>query len=295
MTAEITTKGVGALIVRFSLAMPVNSKSDKKTTEEVKVWKQLSGDVGDWRDKRFEKDDYLIISKPLSAIRALHYTYTTPYEKGTAILPVALYDKYRDEVELKGAQIVEQARIDWRAAYPGMVEKARNNKNGEFKPGQYHVDRDSGDIDWTSVMDEFKFNVSYSAWPQAEQYVGKIAPELVDVLRQSERQALEASNADVLRRLLEPLRAMADKLADPEAVFRDTLVTNLQEIAEIAPSLNVGDNPANLSLAEQIKAKFSNINPDTLRKSTVYRRETSEQAKALLVTFGSTGRRNLKD
>jgi len=92
---------------------------------------------------------------------------------------------------------------------------------------------------------------------------------------------------EVIRRMIEPVRAMAEKLAEQPKegkgcpVFRDSLIGNLREIAELAPKLNItGD--AQIDAFVQEVDTISAVNPDTLRKSPETRKGAAEDAAALL-------------
>ena len=45
--------------------------------------------------------------------------------------------------------------------------------------------------------------------------------------------------SDLWERLIVPVRAMVEKLSEEDAVFRDTLVSNLRDIVGLIPALNL--------------------------------------------------------
>ena len=83
------------------------------------------------------------------------------------------------------------------------------------------------------------------------------------------------STTYVLKELLGPISAMADKLVIPAgtegSVFRDTLVSNVKDIAVRAKKLNINNDDRIDETCAEVLSVLQNITPDDLRTSPVTR------------------------
>ena len=82
----------------------------------------------------------------------------------------------------------------------------------------------------------------------------------------------------LLKQILEPVVAMADKLSipigDEGAIFRDSLVGNLQDVCKRARKLNINNDERVDEIAGEIEKALENITAQTLRESD-YVRDTA--------------------
>jgi len=82
--------------------------------------------------------------------------------------------------------------------------------------------------------------------------------------------------------LYEPLKALATALADPIAVFRDSKVTNLENIVKSIDKLNFMDDPTIDSIKAEIQAKLMKHNINTLRNDPVLRQQKGDEAQEIM-------------
>lgn len=93
---------------------------------------------------------------------------------------------------------------------------------------------------------------------------------------------VEAKATDyLLKQILEPVVAMADKLSipigDEGAIFRDTLVGNLQDVCKRARKLNINNDERVDEIAGEIEKALENITAQTLRESDYVRDTTAKR------------------
>jgi homoserine kinase len=84
---------------------------------------------------------------------------------------------------------------------------------------------------------------------------------------------------------------MADKLSTPDAVFRDSLVTNLSDLCDLIPALNFSGDSELATLAEATRAKLAGIDPQKLRDDFKVRGQIAGEAGALLAQITGAGSR----
>jgi len=106
------------------------------------------------------------------------------------------------------------------------------------------------------------------------------------------QRAGQVAGQQVMARVLSCVDRICERLADPDAVFRDSLIDNLREVLEIAPALNIAGDPAVSRLVTECRDKLLKA-PDTLREVAAVRHLTAEHARNISLRFGNMGGRRL--
>jgi hypothetical protein len=107
--------------------------------------------------------------------------------------------------------------------------------------------------------------------------------------------AIQEAVAETWAKILEPVQHMADKLSGKDAIFRDTLVTNVQDIVKLIPALNLTNDARMREAARVIEEKLASLSADDLRNNKVVRKEAAEAAKAIAARFSGMGVRKFAE
>jgi hypothetical protein len=105
-------------------------------------------------------------------------------------------------------------------------------------------------------------------------------------VEQRVRQAEQTAMQDVWKRLFDRVQHMAEKLADPKAIFRDSMVENAREICALLPRLNFADDPNLEAMRQQVEASLLK-HPEALRNDPDLRRDTAAEAKKIMDAMGA--------
>lgn len=199
--------------------------------------------------------------------------------KGELLLPLALFLELSETCNEKELQTKKFFHDVFLPAYPTRKEEARPLLDKLYVPEEYPT---AGEL-----IDRFQFRIRYFPVPEAT--------ALTDLVGDNE--AAETANAiaagykdamnDAYERLRKAVEHAYNKLSDEKAVFRDSLLGNLQELADILPKLNVTNDPRMNELIEQLKP-LTEHDPETVRNSPWARSETASRARALLDNMGVT-------
>lgn len=267
-----------ALLVRLSISLPGNSRTDARLTNETLVRYAMKGKAGRWLKQIFPDEAYTPLVKSSGEIRTRHYELTLPWsDEGYRILPSAMHQDYCDEMR-KLRRKYEDARDTFLSSMAAWEAWAKDAHNGTFDVNLY---------EFSKVERKFGFTLDFNPVP-----TGAALPFYVQDDDRAETdakvQAAEsAAQADLWHRLADPLKAMAERLSDPKAIFRDSLVSNLGEIVALLPKLNLGADPKLVEFAEQ--AKLLTVAPEntgaqaqSLRDNASKRAETAARAKEIL-------------
>lgn len=271
---NLTTK---ALLIQLNISQWSARKYDKKTTKAVNQQNGASDSAGRFNKALLPAADKLdAIHKLSSKIRTEYYRQTLPWGmEGTQLLPTTNYMDFMQEFGAMKSQW-EALVKDFVNDYPQLVASAQTQL------GQLY---DSADYPPVNILlDKFSMSVSVMPVPSTDFRVAIQDEELEKIKADVEsrvKQAEAAAMRELWDRLYQRVKNVAEKLAEPDAIFRDSLIGNVQEICSILPKLNVADDPELEQMRQEVEASLTNKNPEAIRHSVTLRESTAQQAKAI--------------
>ena len=298
-----------AVLMRFSAGLPGQHRKDKKLSSEVTHEKNLGSNAGKWITNLYPEGALDEIKSKQTEARAYHDKVTFPFGSrsdnddgstpaiaGIGILPAALIAEYgakmrqfKGEMDLLTSVFLDQGQrwVDW----------AKAEHNGTFNPKNYPGCDDSGGFNLeefkAAMIKRFYLRTEPLPVPDAEQFSVNVTALLgvdAESVNLRVRDAGLEAQRELMRRLIEPVKAMVDKLSEgpklkdgkeKDIVFRDSLVGNIREIAELAPKMNLSGDAAIDEFIGQVEA-LGAVHPEDLRKDKKLRQSSMEQALATL-------------
>lgn len=267
-----------ALLVTLSLSKFEPKRTDKRLTR--KVTSETSAAVGMLRVGKQLLPDQAVepVRKLHGEIRDYHYTHTLPWgENNERLLSSAFFIEYQDQMarfRMADAQLVD----DFVRDYPANVETARQQLNGAFNASDYPSA--------SNIRGKFAFRLEFKPVPEAGDFRISLAREAMEELRRSVEtrvaEAEQAAKRDLAVRLATPLAKMVERLNEPEAEFRDSLVGNLREICNLVPVLNITGDPLLDAVRQDIQNGLYHTDPDLLRENATVRAATARNAQNIL-------------
>src|SRR6267142_1462705 len=246
-----------AVLMRLTAVLPGKSRKDRNLTENVKTEHGLGRASGAWIKQRWPDWALAPLEKLVNEARTYHLAVTLPFDAGIGILPAALIMEYSDRMRDFRSRFDNLRDSHFKVKYPEMIEWAKAEHNGTFDASDY---------------------------PEVEELMASFyfATEPLPVA-----DAMQEAQRELMRRLIDPVKAMAVKLAEQpkegkaSPVFRDTLIENIKTIAGLAPKLNIAGDPQIDVFVSEI-TKLTRFEPDTLRKSVQTREDVRREAEATL-------------
>lgn len=292
-----------AVLMRLSIGLPGEARQDPDLTGQIQGEKALGVHSGKWVKNLFPSEALAAVKKLDNEARQYHAAVTLPFDAGIGILPAALIMEHGDRMRQFKGMRENLIETQFLADPQKWVDWAVKEQNGTFDPdnypgcskdaaGQYVVEVEEFR---TAMRKKFHFETQPLPVPDAKHFEETVSSLLgVDTesvnLRVKDA-AIEAQK-ELMRRLLEPVTAMARKLAEQpkqkksggmaeDIVFRDTLVGNIADVVRIAPKLNLsGDTVIDAAIKEiETLAKYS---PKTLREDKSVRAEAQRKAQAVV-------------
>lgn len=270
-----------ALLVTLSLGLPPLSKLDKRITrdirhthgtEKLRASKSLLPDTAIEPVRKIQREAY-----------EWHRKNTVAWgENSERLLASAHFMEYSDKM---GDFVMKHdaAADEFTRNYPLYVDEARRQLNGAFNAQDYPSQ--------SVIRNKFKLSTEFLPVPDAGDFRISIQREEMEELRASvNRRVQEAENharMDLAGRIAAPLAAMAERLRDKDAVFRDSLVGNLREICGLIPALNITDDPKLEAARKAILADLCGADPELLRENATVRSVAARKAQSILDTMNS--------
>ena len=269
------------MLVNLSISMFSPKKTDKKVTADVIRDNNASSDAGKFVKSLLPEEACEEIRKIAGEARQWHYEHSLPWtDEGARILPSAHYLEYTEAMRKFRARF-EIAVEAFVSRYPEFVETAKSRLNGMFKAADYP--------EHSAIQHKFKFKTDFLPLPSGADFRVDVAEDEVRELRQQVdervKEAQENAVRDLWQRLAEPIQCMVNRLSDPDAKFKDTLVGNLRDIVQLIPILNFTGDSTLEDFRRRVQADLLCYSADGLRNSNSARRETAERARQILATL----------
>ena len=274
MNFNITEK---AMLASLHISCWNARKHDVRVSKEVDN-QYSSQNAGRFNKLLASKESLKAIQTAISSARTFHQEQTLPWgERGERLLPSKNYSHYSGQMRLI-KQAFDEAVGDFINNYSNVIMEARKVLGGLFQPEDYPSANE--------IRNKFAFESCISPVPVSDDFRVNLGQEEVDAIKADLQKRLEVSHTaatqDLWKRLYEVVSHLVERLSDPEAVFRDSLVGNIVKLTELLPRLNLNDDPGLEQMRRQIEATLCDYSPEQLRQDKTIRKEAVDSAKSVL-------------
>lgn len=279
-----------AMLVALKITAWSSSKLDKAVTNEVLD----NHNAADKKAGRFTKaligkEAMAEIKKVSTEARQLHYELTLPWSQdGSRILPTAMFSKYDGDMkQLKDKY--EAAVRDFLAVYPQEVADARKRLGALWNEADYP--------EASEIEGKFSWEYVFSPLPNGDDFRLNVSKEMADELKKqyedhANSQIKEANKHlwqkayDAISHMVTKLDEYGEKASDKEngriKTFHSTLVTNIKELAESLPALNITQDPELERLSKEMMEHLAEFDAEDLKADTLVRERVSKSAKKMV-------------
>lgn len=286
---QTTIAGIAraAMLVNLNISTYSGRKQDKKTQEEVTT-SNGSGSrkaASVYKNLFAECKELDAITKFQARVRGEHHRLTIPWnDSGTRLLPTKMLMEYKATMNRYTAEFdrLVEAFLD---KYDTLVAAAAFQLGTLFDRAEYPVR--------TQVAQRFSFHTSMMPLPVAGDFrldiEAEVQQELIDQYEKRMATQLQAANQEAWTRLYDTLKRISERLTVSEdgkkQVFRDTTVTNAEELCELLTKLNVTGDPALERARRQLEDTLEGVTPKDLRESDGQRTLTKQKVDAILEAY----------
>jgi hypothetical protein len=275
---SISSKAV--LVVLSISGIPDFRKQDKKVSDEVAKQHKSKRELGVYNKHLIDPkaESFSRLREWATKVREWHYEHTTPFAhngarflKATEIFP---YQAQMTKFGNEGHVLFD----DFLADYERLKSKAKRELNGLYNEADYPSEG--------KLRSRFFFEHTLLPAPDSNHVVlDLVAEDVAESVKKSTEAAMKHATAEAMRdvwvRLHEVTQNMAAALAEPDRRFHDTLVSNVKDLCDILPGLNLVDDPVLDQIGQEVKKSLTKSKPETLREDPDKRAEVAKKAAAL--------------
>ena len=247
-----------AVIVHLQVSQWTARKLDRKATQSVETAFSTVGKVGNYTKQLLpaarELDE---VAKQVGAIREYLYKNTLPwFADGSRILSSKNYIDFTTGFRVKQSEFETAVNV-FIAEYPALREKAKSQLGSLFVDSEYpQVER---------LKKLFSCEISFMPVPNVDDFrVEILDSEKTDFLNKM-KETESVAMKDCWTRLYDVVAKAAEKLKKPDAIFRDSLIENINEMCGLLPKLNVTDDANLESMRQTVESMVATLNPEKMR------------------------------
>ena len=270
-----------AMTVNISISLWAGHKLDRDASKNVTETANAEAGAARVNKHLVPKDALAPINTAAGAIRLHYYNKTLPWkDNGDRLLTRKMYRTFMQEhralVERFEAAVDHFVTVTYPIAY----------QRAEFRMGDLFNARDYPDAE--DIRHKFKVRLDIDAVTEANDFrVGLDSEERDAIKGQIEsgvRDRLRKAVGDVWERLHTTLQHFHERMSNKDSYFKEGTVTNLHEIIEMLPALNVLDDPHLTEIGESLRG-LSGLDAKELRKDERMREAVAGEAKVILATM----------
>lgn len=267
-----------AMLIDLSVGKWRGRKKDRDVTHEVIDKKKAEKDAGSWRTQLVSRAKLRGVNQAEDNARATHNLWTLPWsDEGWRVLPAATFLNYTAEMR-KRQQEFEKEVTAFLRQYPDIVKAASKRLGGLYVKDNFPT--------LEELRAKFSWRVDVMPMPVAGDFRVTLGKEEADQIRaniqkRSDELMVEAMS-DLWRRLYKVVAHVVERLADPDAIFRDSLLQNVRDLCGLLTKLNITGDTELEGMRKDVAAKLVKADPGVLRIDPVERKKTADAAKAIL-------------
>ena len=273
-----------AMLVRLSVSQWTARKKDKRASKHVAEHYGADQDAVATHKALVAKRNLEEIQKIAGEMRTYHYDHTVEMAgmPGYAILTNAMFPEYMAKSS-ELANSFRSAVAKFLHEYPALRDAAvaKASLGGLYDEGDYPSESD--------MARKFKLGVDFTPIPEGNHLSINISEDdLAEIQASIEarvRDAEQAAMAELWQRVYDVTAAMAERMTDKNGEakgFHDSLIGNIQKLAELLPKLNVSGDPNLDMISKELVQDLGRYNPGELRRNEHLRKEAKGKADSIL-------------
>ncbi len=278
-----------AMLVYLRISAWSGRLYDREASDHVAAHHDANASAGRYNKRLLPKAALAPLNAVMNESRTQHYAQSLPWDdKGSRLLTVENYEHYAQVMDGLRERLVRQ-RARFIEDYDHYVEQARLDLGKLFRIEDY-PSKDQ-------LRDRFSIRYRITPVPDADHFIARLASDDIDrVKRDIERHIEEQIHdavSDLYRRLAEAVERVSERLNEDDngkpLIFRDTMISNVRDLVDVVPRLNIFGDQRLASLCEQVKDRIAGVEPDSLRPSRTFdpvvRDRVKRDADALMEQF----------
>lgn len=277
-----------ALTVRLYRKKPSRNKLDKEISAKVRNDMGVTDDVALRVNKSiFTKEATKPYMEILNDAGKYYYKVTTPWDDtGNRLLAVELYEDF--------TKTFKDYTRKFRAAAEGFMDTIKDQVKSmkeimgdAFNASDYnHLFLSNGEVNRESIREMFQCEIEFGVVADADDLRANLTDDdrriIAEHITEVNQKKFAKTQQHIIVTLRDHIMAIHERLCEKDHIFRDTLITNLEDLVDLIPKMNISNDPAINQIAADAKAKLCKWDAQTLRDNEVTRKEVSDEADKLV-------------
>ena len=255
---------------------------DKKVSDEVLLNNSAESDSGSFSKRLIAKDYLSEITKVNNEARKYFKKNTMAWETGKRrLLPSKKITEFTEKMRELKEQHEDVCKV-FVDNYETYMTEAQTFLNGLFNPADYpskdEVEKKFGfEYEFTNIdsPDDFRCAVSED-----------VKEEIQQKMQDKVTEKLTMSINRLYQKIHSLLKKFEEKLSDEDAVFRNSLIDNIEDLVAMLPDMNIMEDAKLKELTDKIANEICRFDADQLRKDKAARREAVEASRSIMDTMG---------
>jgi len=273
-----------AMLAAVHISIWTAIKHDRKVSREVAEQHGAYAGAGRYNKQLLREAERLESLRSLSGqIRQYFYKITLPWsDEGYRLLPAHFYFELTTKMR-EFEQAFTQQVEEFLAVYPRYIEQVRPELNGLFREEDYpSTDK---------LRNKFGVRLEVLPIPSGNDFRVTLSEEeqarVARTIDENVRQSLQKGTEDLWTRLKAVVSHFVERLNEPESRFHASLVTNIGELVDLLPRLNVNQDEELNRFAGEIRDRLCGFTARDLKKNEILRAATANDAAQILTEIDS--------
>ena len=264
-----------ALIVNLRISQWTGRKLDRKATSSVEQNFTTDGKVGNYTKKLLPNCRELdAVSRQVSVMRNFFYEQTLPwYSDGSRIISSKAYLDFVNEFsKLRGKY--EQAVAAFLSNYPRLRSNAAASLGALFNAADYP------EVEYLSKA--FACEIAFFPVPDVSDFRTEVLDSEKEVFLKAIRETEAAATRECWTRLHKVISKATERLGQPEAIFRDSLIENITDLCALLPKLNVMEDSSLETMRQEVERAVRSTSAAQCRASESARKKTADSLNDIM-------------
>lgn len=278
-----------AMLVKITVRRWHSHATDEVVTADVAVRNKAKSGSGDYRKRLIPLEAMADIRTLEQSLRKLNYSLTLPFDNdGWRLMSSQAYFIYRDKITAMKNEYLAACK-KFLSAWPEHVKNAALHLGTMYRAGEYPTVNE--------LEDKFGVDMHVRAIPSGENFMVDIGDEEAAKVK-ADCDALVAATIEtavkdiwtrtdppgfkmLIGRMIERLKAYKVTKDGVEGKFRDSLVSNIVELLDIVPLINITGDAQITAFCDEIRAGLVANSAEVLRDDEKIRLATVAKAEAI--------------
>lgn len=265
-----------AMLAHLTISQWTAKKLDRNATAQVELTHQAH-DAGRFTKALLSKQLFESINQLISQARKYHYSVTLPWtDGGDRLLPTSLFAEHTKTIRAFRSEFQAAVKTAF-AAYPAEVNAARARLGSMYDPADYPAVHE--------LHEKFDMAVTYIQVPEAKDFRVDVAQDVAEDIRTEITANIglrqNAALQECYRRVQDIASKLYERLSSPDAIFKDSLLTNAADLAVLLPSFNLTNDAVLTELHNDVQTLLQ-FSPNELRHNLATRTQAAALAKIIL-------------